>query len=161
MAFVTRAGFRILLLAAVVSAPLLSICPSRAADSDDNMKATEAAAVSDPAQQVIMEHLAAIGRRDAEQAYAMTTVKFHEKFRDPAGFLNKMRLEYRSLYNYDKVTFLDGNEEGDMKIQRVKVKDRYGDKPSIAIYRLERQPDGRWLIDSLTVLGGGEEASPI
>ena len=119
--------------------------------------AAAAAAIND-GQDVIRQQLAAIRDRDADAAYALMTHDFHEENEDPKTFLAAMRFENRAIYNHEEFTFLDKQGSGPVSIQKVRIHDHYG-TPVTVIYRLERQEDGSWLIDSFTTLDA--EAQPI
>lgn len=114
---------------------------------------------SDPVHQIIREQLAAIQKRDADKAFALTTDKFHDKYDSALDFLAKMRIDHRTIYNYKRYSFLEPeNDREDRAVQRVRITDRYGHS-AIVIYRLVQQPGGMWLIDSFMVLES--DAQPI
>lgn len=107
-------------------------------------------------RQLISDQLDAIRERDAEHAYALTTGALHEKFETPNKFLNDMRFSYRPVYNHESYRFLDQSEtETGGLIQRVEVTYTHGD-PAIVIYRLKRNADGGWGIDSFSILEDDE-----
>ncbi len=111
------------------------------------------AAAADPrtVQEVIKAQLAAIRARDADLAYSFMSHDFHEENHDALTFLSDMRFTQRGIYNHDEYTFLDSQSTDDINLQKVRMNDHYG-KPVTVIYRMERQDDGSWLIDSFTIL---------
>lgn len=111
-----------------------------------------------PGEDLITRQLHAIKTRDADLAWSMTTGDFHKKFDDGKDFLSHLRLELRPIYNHEDYTFLDHSQNGNVMMQKVEMEDRYG-TPVTVLYRLEKQQDGQWLIDSFTVLEA--EAEPI
>ena len=56
--------------------------------------------------------------------------------------------------------FLHHYESGETSVHKLSLKDRYSNESYTVIYKLEQQNDGKWLIDSFTILDF-EEAQPI
>ncbi len=143
----------------------LTLCAAVPAYADDTSPlpvTSIAAAAGDPARDLITRQMEAIRARDAEQAFAHTTAAFHEHYDTPQNFLSHVRFEYRPLYNHKEFAFLDSHElDGGGLLQKVKVEDSYGEDPVTVIFRLQKQDDGQWLIDSFTILGGGDNGKPI
>ena len=127
-------------------------------DKEADLVAPDAGAAHNSAQDVIKAQLAAIRDRDADAAYSFMTHDFHEENSDALTFMATMRFDNRAIYNHKEFTFLDKQGTGPVTIQKVRMNDHYGD-PVTVIYRLERQEDGSWLIDSFTTLH--IEAQPI
>ncbi len=113
---------------------------------------------ANPVHELIRQQLAAIKARDADLAWSLTTVKFHEKFETGKEFLTHLRLKLRPVYNHDEIEFLDQSETENGYIQRVEI-DEHNGEPVTVIYRLEKQESGEMLIDSFAVLDF--EAKPI
>lgn len=113
----------------------------------------------DSARDAIRRQMEAIRTRDAARAFALTTADFHEDYKDARDFLGRIRTESRILYNYADFRFLDGHVTDDAAIQRLEVYDRFRDDPVTVIFRLQRQEDGRWLVDSFAILDA--DAQPI
>lgn len=115
------------------------------------------------AAQTIRNQLDAIRARDEDTAYNFLTEKAHEKFETAAQYLSALRLDFRPLYNATKTdtAFIDHFERGNTSIQKIEVTDRYTKERFTAIYKLVRQPDGRWLIDSFSLLHIDDDAEPI
>lgn len=110
------------------------------------------------AHDLIRKQLTAIKARDADLAWSLATVDFHEKFETGKEFLTHLRLRLRPLYNNEDVTFLDQADTQEGIIQKVEI-DEHNGEPVTVIYRLEEQEDGELLIDSFAVLA--PEADPI
>lgn len=117
------------------------------------------AAALDSARDAIRRQMEAIRARDAAGAFALTTAGFHEDYKDAGDFLGSIRTESRILYNFADFRFLDGHVTDDAAVQRLEVYDRFRDDPVSVIFRLQRQEDGQWLIDSFAVLDA--DAQPI
>lgn len=113
----------------------------------------------DSAHQVIDRLMAALRDRRAEDAFALTSPDIRTKYEDAEDFLGSVRFEYRPLYNNLAYDFLDSTPLDDALIQRVSLKKRDGGNVTV-IYRLERQPDGEWLVDSFSILDF-DDAQPI
>lgn len=104
---------------------------------------------------VIRDQLGAIKKRDAEQALSFTTRKYHEKFNDASGFLGMVRYEHRPIYNFKSYQFTTVKKvAGDTYLQHVTVSDRYGNEAT-AIYKLQKDTEAGWLIDSFMILDKG------
>ena len=145
---------------------LCAVAPAHAEDPAPlpvtSVAAPAAATAGDPVRDLIARQMEAIRDRDAEQAFAHTTAAFHEHYNTAQNFLSHVRFEYRPLYNHKEFAFLDSHEiDGGGLLQKVKVEDSYGDSPVTVIFRLQKQDDGQWLIDSFTILGGGDDGRPI
>lgn len=143
---------------------LLTLVAINAQAQERNTKYSDAAitevsiAGENPARELIIQQLHAIETRDADLAWSLTTSEFRKKFGSDKEFLSHLRFRQRSLYNHDGFTFLDQQSTEAGLIQKVRMDNRYGD-PVTVIYRLEKQDDGRWLIDSFAVLEN--EADPV
>ncbi|MFN3826143.1 MAG: DUF4864 domain-containing protein [Micavibrio sp.] len=132
----------------------------RADTADANEKygpyPVSAKVVSTPADDDIHDlikiQLEALRNRDGDVAYALTASSLHKKYDNSQAFMNDMRFSYRPLYNNMSYKFLDQTpmESGGL-IQRIQVDHTHGD-PAIVIYRLERNPEGEWRIESFSLL---------
>lgn len=109
----------------------------------------------DPVQSIIIKQLAAIKSRDAGQAFSLISESMHNKYKNPKNFLGHMRFEFRTLYNHSDYTFLDRHELPNAIIQKVQIKTPEND-PVLVIYKLEKADTGSWVIDSFSIIGGGE-----
>lgn len=99
----------------------------------------------------IQKQLTAISSRNAELAFSMISEKMHKKYSTPQEFLGKIRFEYRPIYNYETFEFLDHHDLNGDLLQKVSITDRYGEE-AIALYRLKKNTQGSWLIDSFSIL---------
>lgn len=133
-------------MAAMQAQPGASAAPAPQQDTQEMTAHHELAA-----HEVIDGLMSALRRRDADQAMALTTSGFHGKYTDSDHFLGSVRLKYRALHNHDGYEFLDASPIEGGLIQKVRLNGRNG-APLTVIYRLQEQADGRWLIDSFTVL---------
>jgi hypothetical protein len=111
-----------------------------------------------PVEDLISRHIGAIKNREADLAWSMTTEKFHDKYHSAKGYLSHLRLKKRPIYNHDGFSFTEQTQTKGSVIQKIELEDPYGD-PVTAIFRVEKQSDGQWLIDSFALLSF--EADPI
>ncbi|MCB9989940.1 MAG: DUF4864 domain-containing protein [Rhodospirillales bacterium] len=114
---------------------------------------------ADPAHQLITRQLDAIRERDADLAWSMTSEDLHEKYETPKEFLSHLRFELRPIYNHDSYKFLSQYGGPDSLTQKVEMEDSYTGDTVTVIYRLEKQADGLWQIDSFAILP--DDAQPI
>jgi len=112
-------------------------------------------------QALIKSQLEAIKKRDAETAYALTTGAFHKKYDTAGEFLTGMRFHFRPLYNHESFRFLDQSEtQTGALIQRLEVEYSHGMAPTVVIYRLQRDDEGEWRVDSFSIVDT-DEGQPI
>jgi hypothetical protein len=93
------------------------------------------------AQAVISSQVEAIGRDDAEAAYAFATPGIHDMISDAQTFLTVVREHYAPIYRHKGFRFGEASESDDTIAQEVHIIDADG-IPWEALYTLERQPDG-------------------
>lgn len=110
---------------------------------------------------VIRQQLIAFRTDDAEAAFEQTSPRIRQKFGTPAAFLALVRSKYAALYRPRSVEFgvLTGSEPGG-PVQCVFVVGS-DNRPSVALYRMELQPDGQWKISGcyLTTADADVEAA--
>jgi hypothetical protein len=95
---------------------------------------------------VITEQLDAFRRDDGERAFSLATAGIRAQFGSAEVFMEMVRTGYPVVYRPSSVHF-DAPElvEG-IVIQAVRMTDAEG-RAWIALYPMQRQPDGRWRID--------------
>jgi hypothetical protein len=93
------------------------------------------------AQAVISSQVEAIGRDDAETAYAFATPDIHNMIADAQTFLVIVREHYAPIYRHKGFRFGEASVSDDTIAQEVHIIDADG-VPWEALYTLERQPDG-------------------
>lgn len=97
-------------------------------------------------RQVIESQLSAFQRDDASGAYSYATPMIQEKFGNAEFFLEMVRTGYSAVYRPREVEFRDLTQEDGILIQQVFVVGPDG-KPVLALYEMQRQPDGSWRIN--------------
>lgn len=122
--------------------------------ADGSIDAADAAAM----RAVIEAQLAAFEQNDAERAFAFASPNIRHSFETPSGFLNMVQQGYPVVYRPQTVRFLPPRLVDDQPIQVVEMSDRDG-MVWMAIYRLQKQPDGTWLIDGCALVPGRDAAT--
>ena len=95
---------------------------------------------------VIEAQLAAFAADDAEQAFSFASRGIQGAFATPENFIAMVKRTYPVVYRPASVLFLEPELRGDETLQRVQMSDDAGDL-WVALYRMQRQADGAWLID--------------
>jgi hypothetical protein len=97
-------------------------------------------------RQVIESQINAFQRDDATGAYAHATPMIQEKFGNAENFLQIVRTDYSAVYRPREIEFRELMEQDGILIQQVFVVGPDG-KPVLALYEMQRQPDGSWRIN--------------
>ena len=128
----------------IAVAPLLAA--AQGAVSPDDARAVRA---------VIEAQLEAFRDDDAVRAFSLATPGIREKFGSPENFMKMVRRAYAVVYRPESVAFeapvvIDGRI-----VQPVRMTDAE-DRAWLALYPMERQPDGSWRTDGCQLgrLGG-------
>jgi len=94
---------------------------------------------------VISDQMAAFGRDDGEAAFSFATPELRGMFGDAGRFMTMVRQGYQPVYRPRSVTFGELTEQDGQTVQEVGVIGPDG-APRVAVYTMERQPDGSWRI---------------
>ena len=97
-------------------------------------------------RRVIEAQLAAFAADDADKAFSFATRGIQGTFATPENFIAMVKNTYPVVYRPASVVFLEAELAGDETLQRVQMSDDAGGL-WIALYRMQRQADGAWLID--------------
>jgi hypothetical protein len=100
---------------------------------------------SSKAQALIQSQLDAFGRDDAAAAYALASPGIKSVFTDSGMFMDMVRSRYAPVYRHRSAEFQAFSIDGDQASQVMTLVDE-DNEVWTAIYKLERQPDGSWLI---------------
>lgn len=95
---------------------------------------------------VIDTQMQAFQRDDGNGAFAVASPGIRRMFGDADTFMTMVRDGYRPVYRPQRVRFLDIVDHHGRPAQRVYVVGPNG-VAVVALYLMERQADGRWLID--------------
>ncbi|TVR10492.1 MAG: DUF4864 domain-containing protein [Salinarimonadaceae bacterium] len=123
------------IFAALAAFALLALQPAQAQGAAD--RAEIAAAISG--------QLDAFRADDASRAYGFAAPVIQRMFPDEGSFMAMVRQGYPPVYRARSHSFGELRPEGSGFAQEVFIRDGTGEE-WIAVYSLERQEDGRWLI---------------
>ena len=102
-------------------------------------------------QQVIQGQLNAFQRDDAAGAYAYAAPNIRRLFPTADVFMGMVRNAYPPVYRPKQAEFSElALREGEL-VQEVELVGPDG-KPVLALYSMEKSPDGRWLIASCILI---------
>lgn len=113
---------------------LLACVTARAADDAQEIRA------------VIEAQLAAFATDDAAQAFSFASPNIQRMFGTPEKFLMMVRTGYPVVYRPSLVLFRPLEAVDGEPFQLVQMSDAAG-QVWLAIYKMQRQPDGSWRID--------------
>jgi len=100
---------------------------------------------------VIERQLQAILRDDGTAAFSYATPNIQGIFQSPENFMAMVKNGYQPVYRPQAVTFRDIIDVHGAPAQRVLVVGPDG-VPVIAVYPMQRMPDGSWLINGCYLL---------
>lgn len=99
----------------------------------------------------IQAQLAAFAKDDGDLAFSYAAPNIRALFQTPRNFMAMVQGAYPVVYRPTKLLFLATSEMDSAVVQPVKMWDQ-NDQSWIATYKLERQADGRWLIDGCVLV---------
>jgi hypothetical protein len=100
---------------------------------------------------VIEAQIEAFKRDDGEAAFRLASPRIKTIFKDPDTFMRMVRADYQAVYRPRLVSFRDLEIiEGNL-VQPVLVIGPSG-VPQMALYIMERQPDGAWSIGGCVIV---------
>ncbi|MDP6805263.1 MAG: DUF4864 domain-containing protein [Rhodospirillales bacterium] len=124
----------------LIATALASVLAAQAALAE--VGASERAAI----EAVIRAQMAAFARDDGEAAFAHASADIRDLFQTADAFMAMVRSGYQPVYRPRQVDFLEAIEGAGGLAQKVFVVGPDG-AAYLAIYPMERQPDGSWKID--------------
>jgi hypothetical protein len=125
----------------------LSCAPARADES-----------ASPNARLLIERQLDAFSRDDAAAAYAEAAPGIKAMFANPNNFMDMVRGQYAPVYRHRSAEFGQARIDGDTIEQSVTFVD--GDNQVwTALYKLQRQPDGQWLISGCSLIKSDDKST--
>ncbi|MGF1611725.1 MAG: DUF4864 domain-containing protein [Kiloniellales bacterium] len=140
---------RIILLAA----SLLLLAPlALGVQGADGLSPAEGGAI----RQVIQSQLDAFQRDDGASAFSYASPGIQRKFGNPATFMEMVRSGYAAVYRPREVEFRELRTSGSTVQQEVLFVGPDG-KAVIAVYTMEKQPDGSWRINGVYFLAAPDE----
>ena len=141
------AGVRIISVLGLMLA--LIAAPARAGDDSTGGQAARA---------LIEKQLDAFAHDDAAGAYALAAPGLKTIFSDPDVFMAMVRGQYAPVYRHRSVDFGAMEIDGDNVSQVLTIVD---DNNQVwkALYKLTRQPDGKWLINGCLLVKSMDAAT--
>lgn len=121
---------------------LLTAVPAKA----EGLAASDQAAIA----AVIRDQIAAFRVDDAKRAFGYASPAIQAKFGTPEEFLDMVRSGYVQVYRAREVTFRDIALEQGVPVQAVEIRGADG-TGVLALYFMERQPDGSWKINGVII----------
>ena len=125
-------------------------------------KAQEFEAVAGPdqaaIQSVIESQLAAFQRDDGSKAFSYASPGIRGRFGNAENFMAMVQQGYSAVYRPSEVDFLEARSYSGSIAQAVRFVGPDG-RTVIAIYMMERQADGEWLIDGVRIIPIAETTS--
>lgn len=109
-------------------------------------------------RQIIERQLDAFRRDDGAAAFAAASPEIQRQFQTPEIFMQMVRQGYPQVYRPREVDFRDLLVAEGVPNQAVLVVGPDG-KAAMAIYRMQKQPDGSWRIDGCALVKTGETAT--
>lgn len=97
-------------------------------------------------RQTVRSQLDAFANDDAEKAFALASRSIRRRFGTAQQFIALVRNDYPVVYRPASVEFYEADQIGGKVYQPVQFSDRSG-QYWLAMYEVQRQPDGRWLIN--------------
>ena len=99
---------------------------------------------------VIQDQIAAFKVDDANRAFGYASPAIQAKFGTPEEFLNMVRTGYGQVSRAAQVSFRDLVIEQGVPVQPVEIRGMDG-TGVLALYFMERQPDGSWKINGVLI----------
>jgi hypothetical protein len=99
---------------------------------------------------VIQDQIAAFKVDDASRAFGYASPAIQAKFGTPEEFLNMVRTGYGQVYRAAQVSFRELVIEQGVPVQPVEIRGMDG-TGVLALYFMERQPDGSWKINGVLI----------
>ena len=99
---------------------------------------------------VIRDQIAAFKVDDASRAFGYASPAIRAKFGTPEQFMEMVRTGYGQVYRAGEVTFRDITLEQGVPVQTVEIRGLDG-TGVLALYFMERQPDGSWKINGVLI----------
>jgi len=140
-----RALVRLLGMVAVLA--VCAVGPAGAQTSDADQAAI---------RQVIQSQMAAFQKDDGATAYGYASPTIQQKFGNADIFMQMVKTGYPAVYRPREVEFRQLKVENGKLLQEVFVVGPDG-KPALAIYEMQRQPDGSWRINGCWLRGAPDQ----
>ena len=141
-------NFRVLMAGLIVA--FFAVQPGPTAAEEPNRQAPTPQAIA-AIRNVILGQQDAFMRDDADTAFSYAAPRLHEIFRTPSSFMAMVRREYQPVYRPRVFSFRPFAWIHGRAVQPVLVVGESG-VPMTALYLMERQRDGGWLIAGVVLV---------
>jgi hypothetical protein len=109
-------------------------------------------------QAVVGDQLAAFQRDDGVAAFSYAAPRIRWQFGTPENFMQMVRAGYQPVYRPREVTFGALEMVGGNLVQLVLLIGPDG-VPVVALYMMEREPDGSWKINGCILTAAKDESA--
>jgi len=140
--------FIVVAAAASIAPPSTPAVAQQAASEDDRQAVIT----------VIQSQLDAFRAEDAAGAYRHASPSIQRIFPTPDIFMGMVSTGYGTIYQHQRADFLELDIVGGVPAQRVLLVGPDG-VPVVALYFMQRQPDGTWRINGVSLLDGGDTSA--
>ncbi|MCU0869710.1 MAG: DUF4864 domain-containing protein [Burkholderiales bacterium] len=134
---------------------MFMLSTSVAAMADDAFGVADGEAV----RSVVQAQLDAFAADDADRAFGYASPSIRAQFADASRFMDMVRQGYAALIDATDVRFLPAQVVDGAPMQLVELGSADGEA-WVAVYRMQRQPDGQWRIDGCTLLRVRRQDAP-
>jgi hypothetical protein len=134
-------------IAAFAAAIFWLLATPLAAQQRIDLPAQDRAAI----QAIIADQIAAFRRDDGARAFGLASPMIQSMFQSPEIFMEMVRGGYQPVYRPREIAFKDMIDFRGQPTQTVLVVGPDG-VPVMALYQMQRQPDGNWLINGCTLV---------
>jgi DNA-binding transcriptional LysR family regulator len=131
---------------------LLALSPVPLAAGEPGVNAADEPAI----RAVIESQLRAFRHDDSARAFSFASPGIRRKFANTENFMAMVRSGYPAVYRPQEVEFRGLRAEGGRLLQEVLFVGPDG-RPVVAVYEMQRQPDGSWRINGVTLVRAGDE----
>ena len=142
--------FTAIIFGAAISWFLLFSPSASRAQGEESVSIHEVEAI----QNTITQQIDAFARDDGERAFAFASPTIQSIFSDPPTFMSMVQRGYPMIYRPQTFSFLETRRRNGITAQAVQFIDFDG-KGTIALYVMEQQADGSWLINGVTLVEQG------
>lgn len=113
----------------------------------ENLAAVDAKMI----KMVVQSQLKALAEDDATDAFALSTPEARSEIGSPENLMRIVKEDFNPLYHCRLAIFLRPQSDDDGVTQTVRITDDE-DHVWLAVYDMEREPDGSWEIDGWELL---------
>lgn len=102
-------------------------------------------------RQVVQSQLKAVANDDADAAFALATTDTRKVLGDSDSFMQLIKKQYAPIYRHQRAIFSLPEKIAGAMVQVVSLTDS-DNSVWVALYQMQREPDGNWKIAGCTLL---------